>query len=376
VSDARGSFVLINCVPPEKFSFAILQARQAIDIHGGPLLSAALMDAEDQQRLYLTAHHLVVDLVSWRIITQELEAILKGCQLQSLDYVHFQGWLGIQRRLWPTQSSPVRALPDSIEPQWKHYWGLSQADNTASECLDRKFQFGRDVVPLLFGSYCEHIQLEPLDIMLGSFIYSFRKTFTDRGPPLLMNESHGRDTFGTQVDVSNVVGWFTVLYPVAIRMDDDDSVFDIAKRVRDSRKMLQAREANHLSPLYDIPDKQQSAKAFESAEIMFNFTGRFQQLESKDSLFRQSKLTFEEAGVIPRDYQRFAYFEISADCSEECCEISFQYHKKIRHQDRIFTWTKEYQSCILEAVGQVSKPSFQIEAIVCTHSGHLLKRHL
>lgn len=361
VSDARSSFVLIDSKPQSRSAWAILQARQAIDIQKGPLISAAIIGGEKNQRLYITAHHLVVDLVSWRIILKDMEDLLKGYEPRPTNNVHFQGLMEILRNPSPTLSSSVRNLSDCGKQQLENYWGLSQYKNIASECLVKTFRFCGDVVSLLFGSYKEQIQLEPLDIMLGSLIYSFQRTFKDRGPPLIINESHGRDTFVAQPDVSGVVGWFTALYPIAVQMNDDDSLFDIAKRVSRSRQRLPKAGANCLSSLNDALDKKQDVEGVLPTEILFNFTGRFQQLEGTDSLFTLSKTTPEEAAAVPRHYQQFAYFEISADCSEEYFDVSFQYHKNMRHQDRIATWIQEYQACILEAVGQISKPSFQTE---------------
>jgi hypothetical protein len=68
-------------------------------------------------------------------------------------------------------------------------------------------------------------------------------------------------------------------------MDGDDSVFDISKQVRHRRQGFRERGVSYLSPRYDIADRQQFVNIREPAEIMFNFTGRLQQLEGKDSLF-------------------------------------------------------------------------------------------
>ena len=54
----------------------IAQCRESLDIEYGPLLAAVLFDDTEPQTLFLTIHHLVVDLVSWRVLFQELEELL------------------------------------------------------------------------------------------------------------------------------------------------------------------------------------------------------------------------------------------------------------------------------------------------------------
>ncbi len=50
--------------------------QSSLNIHHGPLLGINLFDIPDGQVLFMAAHHLVVDIISWTIILDDLEVIL------------------------------------------------------------------------------------------------------------------------------------------------------------------------------------------------------------------------------------------------------------------------------------------------------------
>jgi hypothetical protein len=71
--------VRVNCVEStdqSEMAQAITLSRKSLDIKSGPLLAAVLFDNAESQSLFLNIHHLVVDLVSWRVLLQELEELL------------------------------------------------------------------------------------------------------------------------------------------------------------------------------------------------------------------------------------------------------------------------------------------------------------
>lgn len=59
----------------------ILSLQQSLSLTGGRLMAGLLINFNSTQKLFLTIHHLVVDLVSWRIIFEDLETLLCGGKL-------------------------------------------------------------------------------------------------------------------------------------------------------------------------------------------------------------------------------------------------------------------------------------------------------
>lgn len=81
---ARGSyFIESHDLRSSSLAVPIMEASQhRLKPETGPLFSVDLLNVTGEgQFLYLVAHHLVIDLVSWRVILQELETLLLGRSL-------------------------------------------------------------------------------------------------------------------------------------------------------------------------------------------------------------------------------------------------------------------------------------------------------
>lgn len=61
----------------------VSSSKRRLDLENGPVFAAELINTHQGQYLFLIAHHLSVDLMSWRIILQDLEDLILG-RAQSL----------------------------------------------------------------------------------------------------------------------------------------------------------------------------------------------------------------------------------------------------------------------------------------------------
>ena len=82
VPDSQSSFKLqyfSSANSLEKRAEMMLRARTSLNLTEGPLLRAQLFkDGSQEMILFIVVHHIVVDLVSWRVIVEELESSLTG----------------------------------------------------------------------------------------------------------------------------------------------------------------------------------------------------------------------------------------------------------------------------------------------------------
>ncbi len=184
----------------------------SIDVTSGRLLAAAIVsDARGARRLVLVAHHLVVDIASWGIIRESLNAycagIARGARAPSLrPRVSFWEWteslaaLVEGRRLdadlayW---ESVVRACP-SPRPGCR---GANAGRERDTQAITADVQLSAEAaarvreVPSLIVGALSHA-------MGGSVAFEL--------------ESHGRALPGAVLDVAGAVGWFTARYPLAV----------------------------------------------------------------------------------------------------------------------------------------------------------------
>ena len=91
----------------------ISDSQQSLDIFNGPLLRADLIETHaEQQHLFLVAQHLVMDLVSWRIILADLEKALRtGGELSASPSLPFSTWSGMQAEYDTKKLLPAEVFP-------------------------------------------------------------------------------------------------------------------------------------------------------------------------------------------------------------------------------------------------------------------------
>jgi len=94
-------------------------------------------------------------------------------------------------------------------------------------------------------------------------------------------------------------------------------------------------------------------------EILFNYFGRFQQLEQADSLFSiQGDLDASQHNINP-EMERFALFDISVSISSGSLDFCITGNRRMQRKDRIERWAKNYASTLKRAAQELPKMAFE-----------------
>jgi hypothetical protein len=196
----------------------IAVTQNSIDIQNGPTFAANLFEVPGvDQILFLVASHLSIDMVSWRLILQDLEEFLESGSTSSEPQLSFQTWCSMQAE--HCQADDYRShLPFSITPANPAYWGMNGASNLYGDVRIKKFSLGAKETALALEQCHARLRTEPLDLFLAVVIHSFQRTFTDRQLPTVYNETHGRQPWDSNIDLSGTVGWFTSLCPLHLQL--------------------------------------------------------------------------------------------------------------------------------------------------------------
>lgn len=165
--------------------------------------------------LFLAAHHLCVDMVSWRIILQDLQEHLESGKLPIDKPLSFQAWCSMQAERCQHNKS-IKLLPFEVKPSNLKYWGMETEKPTYKEVEYHTFQVNEKVTSMALGDCHKAFQTEPIDLFLATIAHSFGRVFTDRELPTLYNEGHGREPWDDSVDISRTVGWFTTICPIDV----------------------------------------------------------------------------------------------------------------------------------------------------------------
>ena len=257
----------------------VAEAAQAgLDLAAGPLFRAVLFTDGDSRRLLLVAHHLVVDVVSWRVLLEDLTTLAgqaaSGADLELPPKT--SSWQQWAARLaeeaageataaeldhWREQAqAPVRPLPLD---------GSAEADTVGARRVHRATLAGEDVrgllqeVPAAFHTRVDDVLLTALAAALGAWAGDDHVRIDVEG--------HGREDLFDDLDVSRTVGWFTTVSPLRLPVPAAGALADGLKAVKEARHR-RPRHGIGYGLLAQMTDGSGLPPAA-SAEVSFNHLG-------------------------------------------------------------------------------------------------------
>lgn len=205
----------------EKMGAKVLDLQQSIDLKTGPLIKAAVFETVEDRQLLMVAHHLIVDLVSWRILTQDMATLSQ----QHHENRPFELPLKTDSYLfWAEKLNDEISIPEKELEYWRH---LEQADvdvlvpdHKTGEYLSKdtqsvSFQLSTATTENLLTKAHIAYNTQINDLLLSALSMALASRFDVRRIALAM-EGHGREALPNEVDVSRTVGWFTSIFPVVL----------------------------------------------------------------------------------------------------------------------------------------------------------------
>ncbi|GKZ24279.1 nonribosomal peptide synthase [Aspergillus brasiliensis] len=345
----------------------IVDSRQTqLDIVEGPVFAADLFtrfgeqQIEDDQTLLLSAHHIVIDLVSWRVIWHDLAQLLTGFLSPPVIPPSFREWCLLQRD--EAQSlDHKRVLPYSIKPGQWDYWGIAWGDNFFRDSDEFEHILDANSTAMLLGPSNDALGTETLDIIIGSLVCSFKATFPERDVPPVFLEGHGREPIsGVDIDVAETVGWFTTLHPLLVPATASDTITDLVRLAKDRRAQIPGKGRPYMTSRYYNPAGREAFRDHKQVELLLNYRGVFQQLESRDALLQRENrpgrvATIPEFGDY---YQRMALVEINIVIEGGCARISTTMHARMRHHSRLKRWVDQvFPDTLRAAAGELEQAS-------------------
>ncbi|CAF1536149.1 unnamed protein product, partial [Adineta ricciae] len=202
----------------------IEQADSSLDITVGKLWHALLVSIGDDVglTLYIVIHHLVVDGVSWRIFTEDLEDILNShCfgrnEISPSTSDSFSEWAAAlvneaqsttitdEFKFWSQINSKSKNAAQ-IPRDFDHGTNTMQQSSVVHTTLDQKVT---DLLLPMLSSY----SVTMYDALLTALLFSLR-LWCHHDQFYLILEGHGREAIDADVDISRTIGWFTTEFPI------------------------------------------------------------------------------------------------------------------------------------------------------------------
>ncbi|MEZ5303396.1 MAG: amino acid adenylation domain-containing protein [Verrucomicrobiales bacterium] len=263
---------------PAEFERICAAEQSRFDLNSGNLLHATYFEPADDSaggKLFLAAHHLAIDGVTWAIMLQDLEAAYRGEPLPSRTDTVARWAQALQRYAAEPQTaaqvpywqSVTRGAP-SLAPDPANTEGAAKTLTFALDAAETE---------ALLRAVPATIDARPHEAMIGALAGALRGFFGDQ-PAVIETEGHGREGI-IDSDISRTAGWFTSIFP--LRLDGiDGAPADAAQR---AAQLIRAVPDNGIG--YGVLRYLEKSLDAAQPRVLFNFLGQFDQVLAGSKLF-------------------------------------------------------------------------------------------
>lgn len=260
-------------ITPEELTH---KALERIHIENGPLMYAAYFITDKQPVLFIAAHHLVIDSVSWSLFQQQLEHLFIGQSvIGTTGNYTYKKWI-------ESGLSEINRLmtTDSLD-----YW-FSQNSDAFVPAIKKGLSLNRLISTkgkqLLSGTEMQNVLMTALLRQL--------KLVYGKNDWTIMREGHGRNELSNEyTNVSGAMGWYTSVFPTKYDLLDKDLPVEILEEVSNRNHPDNLPDygisygiLKYLAPSYI------SQKLPVASKLAFNYLGDLS--VASDSIFRENQL--------------------------------------------------------------------------------------
>ncbi len=264
---------------------------RSIRINDGPLIRLGIFHTVKGDYLLMIIHHLVMDAVSWRVLSEDLHSAyqqkLKGKPVVlPLKTTSFRTW---SEKLHEYANSP--SLLGEIP-----YWQQTDHEQVPALPVDKweNVDFANKHVEMVWG-HLDHehthallsqahraYQTQTNDLLLSALVMTLSSwTY---GTVAVQLEGHGREEIADGVDLTRTIGWFTSMYPVVFKIGTHNPA-DVIPYVKEKLRQVPNKGVGYsiLKYLTD-PRHKQDLHFNLKPEINFNYQGEFVQDVEKEGV--------------------------------------------------------------------------------------------
>ncbi len=337
------------------------QVHAGFDLGRPPLLSALLFDLGTGRRpvLFLAAHHLVIDGVSWRILLEDLDTAYRqavpGQTVQlGLKTTSFRDWA-----LRLTEHARSGGFDDELD-HWTRVGhgcdptlpadgiGPNTIASTRSVTVRLDPEQTRVLLQVVPGVYRTQVN----DVLLAA-LGRVLSQWTGRRRVLVDLEGHGREEILDGVDLSRTVGWFTTIFPVALDVSNAEDWGATLKSVKEQLRAVPGRGLGYGAQRYltetgGLADHPASA-------VSFNYLGQFDWASAGDGGLLHAMHGGLEGDVSP-EASRAHVLEVVGRVEHRCLEFTWAYSEHLHQTSSIATLAEELLTALRDIIEHCSQP--------------------
>lgn len=351
---------------------AVEDAQSSIDLAAGALLKVTLIDrgAERPNLVLIVVHHLAVDVVSWRILLEDLQSLYEQLSegrrtklaAKTTAFKHWAerlaahagtGAFDEDARYWLDQFRGG-ALPVDFDG----------AENMLASARVVTSTLGQDETHALLHEVPQVYRTQVNEALLTALARAFAEWSGD-GSVLIEMEGHGREEVFEDVDLSRTVGWFTSYYPVLLETDKNAGPGDELKRIKEQLRNLPSRGLSFgLLRCYGAGEESVRLRACRRPEVSFNYLGQFEhrqfehgQLERDNAAASSFGAVKRSGGASPRmPGERTHLIEIDAKVIGGRLQLDWTYSENVHCRDTIESLAAHFERALRALIEHCQSP--------------------
>ncbi len=325
------------------------EALQAgLNLQDGPIIRVAFfkLPEGESNRLFIVIHHLAIDGVSWRILTEDIQlAFAQAVSGQSVtlppkstsfkywaeQLTAFAGSEGIRNEyeFWKEQlESAVPPIPVDD----------ASGKNTEEHVQIAAASLNSEETGLLLNEANQAYNTQMNELLIAALVKAY-KHWSGNESLLLALEGHGREDIFDDVDISRTVGWFTSLFPAKIDLKGLYAEDEIIRHIKEQLRTIPQKGLGFglLRYLSENPEIKK-ALSKQTPRIVFNYLGQFgQQSQGINTFEAVNDLTGCERA---RNNSREFLLDISSSVKNNTLHLQIAYSTELFKGEKInhFLW--------------------------------------
>ncbi|MBQ9894376.1 MAG: amino acid adenylation domain-containing protein [Ruminococcus sp.] len=212
------------------------EIQASIDLANGPLVKIAVFELGDTKQMMFCIHHLAVDGVSWRILSEDFETavsqIKEGKEVKLPEKTaSFIEW-----------SQKLKEYEERLGSKEKEYWkeanlriseGLVVGEYTENEIGSSVVEFSKEITEKLLTKSSNAYGAKIDEVLLAGFARAVGR-ITGQKSVAIKLEGHGREEIHEPISIDRTVGWFTNIYAISLKCceDNDESIINAKDTIR------------------------------------------------------------------------------------------------------------------------------------------------
>jgi amino acid adenylation domain-containing protein/non-ribosomal peptide synthase protein (TIGR01720 family) len=305
-------------------------------------------------KLLIAAHHLVIDGVSWRILTEDLFTIYEQLKM-NVDPVipnkttSFAYWAKNISEL-----AESKFIDDQID-YWKKLKYLQNPTKSNGIELSKNIEKSIDKISVSLEEKLTESLLQEVpkiynteinEVLLTALVLANARWKGSRKMSVAL-EGHGREPLFDDIDTSRTIGWFTTLYPIVLDLQNSITPSDSLKTIKESMRKIPNNGIGYGIIKY-FSKKVSKSDLPHLPEISFNYLGQFNQIIGKQGDFNVAK---ENKGRERAENNlRPFVIDIVGSIFDSKLQMSWIYSKNIHSKEDIISFSELYMDELIKII--------------------------